>query len=1036
MLDKFTAFSLKNRLLILFGSLILLIVGSFVISRMDIDIFPELTAPTVVIMTEAHGMAPEEVERLVTFPVETSVNGSTGIRRVRSSSTMGFSIVWVEFDWRTDIYKARQTVTERLFQVREMLPEGVSQPVIAPQASLLGEMMIIALRSDTLDPMDLRTLAEWEVAPRLLSVPGVAQVNTIGGDAKEYQILADPYRMNFYGVSMSDLLNTCENININSSGGFINEYGNKYIVRGIARTNRISDIESSLIKISGDKRITLRDVAEVAMGKAPAIGTGSYRGKDAVLVTITKQPEANTVRLTKKINEAVKEIQDNVGPSVDFHTDIYNQASFIRTSVNNVLKALIEGGFFVVLVLFFFLLNYRTTFISLLAIPLSLFVTILTLRILGYTINTMSLGGMAIAIGALVDDAIIYVENTYKQLRKNVLKPPGKREKVLTVVYNASSEMRSSIFNATIIIIITFIPLFLLEGLEGRMLKPLGITFIISLFASLIVAITVTPVLCSYLLRDEKRLSKTVNGTWVERNLNTVYRKILEFTLRKNAIVLVITGVLFAAAIYLFTTAGSSFLPAFNEGALTVNIGTMPGISLDESSKIGRQAEDILLSIPEVKSVSRKTGRAELAEHSFGESVSELDVPFELDKRTRQDFFTDVREKLRAIPGVNVEVGQPITHRIDNMLSGTKANIAVKLFGDDMNELYRIANEIKNEISGIKGIGDLTVEQLIETPQIKIKARREMLARFGITVSDFTKFISCALDGQEVSDVYENERRFPLVLRYNDETRNNIDGIRKAMIDTYDGKKVPLSFVADIESSTGPDAINRENVRRKIVISVNVSGNDIGSVVKSIRKKISDGITLPENYNIEYGGQFESADIATRRLMLASVVSLLIIFIILYREFNDTTLASVILLNLPLALIGGIFAIKFSSDVISIPAIIGFITLFGIATRNGILLISRYIHSRESGTSLKESIISGSADRLNPILMTALTAALALIPLALAGDQPGNEIQSPMAVVILGGLLSSTLLNIIVVPSVYYVLQRRKEKKNQNDKND
>jgi CzcA family heavy metal efflux pump len=1036
MLDNITAFSLKNRLLILLGALILLVVGSFIISRMDIDIFPELTAPTVVIMTEAHGMAPEEVERLVTFPVETSVNGSTGIRRVRSSSTMGFSIVWVEFDWGTDIYKARQTVTERLFQVREMLPGGVSQPVIAPQASLLGEMMIIALRSDTLNPMDLRTLADWEVAPRLLSVPGVAQVNTIGGDAKEYQILADPYRMNFYGVNMGDLLNTCENININSSGGFINEYGNKYIVRGIARTNRIGDIESSLIKISGEKRITLRDVAEVVMGKEPAIGTGSYRGEDAVLVTITKQPDANTVRLTKKINEAVRDIQDNIGPSVDFHTDIYNQASFIRTSVNNVLTALIEGGFFVVLVLFFFLLNYRTTFISLLAIPLSLFVTILTLRILGYTINTMSLGGMAIAIGALVDDAIIYVENTYKQLRKNVQKPPEKREKVLTVVYNASSEMRSSIFNATIIIIITFIPLFLLEGLEGRMLKPLGITFIISLFASLIVAITVTPVLCSYLLKDEKRLSRTVNGTWVERNLNIIYRRILEFTLRKNPLVLGITGILLVAAIYLFTTAGSSFLPAFNEGALTVNIGTMPGISLDESANIGRKAENILLSIPEVKSVSRKTGRAELAEHSFGESVSELDVPFELGKRSRQEFFTDVREKLRALPGVNIEVGQPITHRIDNMLSGTKANIAIKVFGDDLNELYRIANEIKNNISGIKGIGDLTVEQLIETPQIKIKARREMLARFGITVNDFTKFISCALDGQKVSDVYENERRFPLVLRYNDETRNNIEGIRKAMIDTYDGKKVPLSFVADIESSTGPDAINRENVRRKIVISVNVSGNDIGTVVKDIRKKVSDSIMFPENYNIEYGGQFESADVATRRLMLASVVSLLIIFIILYREFNDTTLASVILLNLPLALIGGIFAIKLSSNVISIPSIIGFITLFGIATRNGILLISRYIHTRESGVSLRESIISGSADRLNPILMTALTAALALIPLAVAGDKPGNEIQSPMAVVILGGLLSSTLLNIIVVPSVYYVLQRRNEKKNKNGKND
>jgi CzcA family heavy metal efflux pump len=638
---------------------------------------------------------------------------------------------------------------------------------------------------------------------------------------------------------------------------------------------------------------------------------------------------------------------------------------------------------------------------------------------------------MAIAIGALVDDAIIYVENTYKQLRRNILKPPETRENVLTVVYSASSEMRSSIFNATIIIIITFIPLFLLEGLEGRMLKPLGITFIISLFASLIVAITITPVLCSYLLKDEKRLLRKVNGTWVEQRLNAVYKRILGYTLNKNYPVIGITGLLLIAAIYLLTTAGSSFLPSFNEGALTVNIATMPGTSLDESAKKGRLAENILLSIPEVRSVSRKTGRAELAEHSFGESVSELDVPFELGKRSKQEFLTEVRTKLRAIPGINLEVGQPITHRIDNMLSGTKANIAIKLFGNDLNELYRLANEIKNQISGIKGIGDLTVEQLIETPQIKIKAKREMLARFGITINDFTEFISYALDGQKVSDVYEDEKRFPLVLRYNDKTRGNIEGIRNSMIDTYDGKKVPLSFVADIESSTGPDAINRENVRRKIVISVNVAGNDIGSVVKEIRKKITEKIQLPENYNVEYGGQFESADIAARRLILASVVSLLIIFVILYREFLDSTLASVILLNLPLALIGGIFAIKFSSNVISIPAIIGFITLFGIATRNGILLISRYLHTRESGASLKESIIAGSADRLNPILMTALTAALALIPLAIAGDKPGNEIQSPMAVVILGGLLSSTLLNVIVVPSVYYVLQRRKEKKNQ-----
>lgn len=1028
MLDKITAFSLRNRLVILAGALLLLILGTYIVIRMDIDIFPELTAPTVVIMTEAHGMAPEEVERLVTFPIETTVNGSTGIRRVRSGSSMGFSIVWVEFDWGTDIYKARQTVTERLFQVREMLPEGVNQPVIAPQASLLGEMMIIALESDTINPMDLRTLAEWNVTPRLLSIPGVAQVNTIGGDAKEYQILADPYRMNFFGVSLNELIATCENLNINTSGGFINEYGNKYIVRGIARTESLSEIAGSLIKIDEGRRIRVRDVADVNIGRAPAIGTGSYRGRDAVLITITKQPDANTVKLTDNINEAVREIESNIGPSVKFHTDIYNQASFIKTSVTNVLKALIEGGFFVILILFFFLLNYRTTFISILAIPLSLIVTILTLKVLGYTINTMSLGGMAIAIGSLVDDAIIYVENTYKQLRKNVLKPQSGIEPVQTVVFKASSEMRSSILNATIIIIITFIPLFLLEGLEGKMLKPLGITFIISLFASLIVAITVTPVLCYYLLGNEQRLRKASKGSWAERNLGSLYNRVLNYTLRHSYPVLGITGLLLVAAIVMLTTSGSSFLPPFNEGALTVNISTMPGISLEESAKAGRQAENILLGIPEVTSISRKTGRAELAEHSFGESVSELDVPFELGERSRDDFFADVRERLKAIPGSNIEVGQPITHRIDNMLSGTKANIAIKLFGDDLNNLYGIANNIKSKISDIEGIGDLTVEQLIETPQLKIKANREMLARFGITVNDFNEFVSYAIDGQKVSDVYEDERRFPLVLRYNNESRGTIEGIRTAMIDTYDGRKVPLSFVADIESSAGPDAINRENVRRKIVISVNVAGNDIGTVVSDIRKRIDEEVVLPENYNIEYGGQFESAGAATRRLMLASIAALLVIFMILYHEFRDLSLASIILLNLPLALIGGIFAIKFSSNVVSIPAIIGFITLFGIATRNGILLISKYVQGRGKCGSLKESVISGSVDRLNPILMTALTAALALIPLAAGGDKPGNEIQSPMAVVILGGLLSSTLLNLIVVPSVYYVLQKRKEK--------
>jgi CzcA family heavy metal efflux pump len=1026
MLDKITAFSLNNKILILTGALIVLISGLFIISRIDIDIFPELTAPTVVIMTEARGMAPEEVERLVTFPIETAVNGSTGVRRIRSNSSMGFSVVWVEFNWGTDIYKDRQTVAERLLLVREMLPDGVDQPVMAPQTSLLGEIMIIAMESDTVGPMALRTIADWNLAPSLLSIPGVAQINIIGGESKEYQILADPQKMKFAGVSLNDLVSSCKNMNTNTSGGFINEFGNKYIIRGIAMTSNAEEIKGSLIKTVNGNPVRIGDIAEVATGPSPAIGTSSYMGKDAVLVTITKQPDANTVKLTKKINDAIYEISSNIGPSVNFHTDIYNQASFIKTSVNNVLKALIEGGFFVVLILFFFLLNYRTTFISLMAIPLSLLVTIIILKIMGYTINTMSLGGMAIAIGSLVDDAIIYVENSYKKLRFNVIKPLEIRETSKMVIFKASSEMRSSIVNATLIIIITFTPLFLLQGFEGRMLKPLGITFIVSLFASLVIAITLTPVLCSYLLTKEKNLIKAVNGTFTERWLQSVYKKTLNFTLKRNSLVISITGILLITSILFIMKTGAAFLPSFNEGALTINIGSMPGISLEESAKIGKEAEMILLDVPEVKSVSCKTGRAELAEHSFGENVSELDVPFELKDRSKREFLEDIRSRLKKLPAGNIEVGQPVSHRIDNMLSGTKASIAVKLFGDDLNELYRIATIIKNEISEIKGIGDLNVEQLVETPQIKIKARREMLARYGITLNDFNSFVGYAFAGEKISDVYEDEKRFPLVLRYNDKTRSTMSGIKSAMIDTYDERKVPLSFVADIESSSGINEINRENVRRKIVISVNVSGNDVVTVVDEIRNTINKTIDLPENYHIEYGGQFENARSAASRLFFASIMAVLIIFLILYLEFRDITLASVILLNLPLALIGGIFAIKLSSNVVSIPSVIGFITLSGIATRNGILLISRYINSEKADATLKERIILGSAERLNPILMTALTAALALIPLATGGDLPGNEIQSPMAIVILGGLLSSTMLNLIVVPSVFYVLRNKK----------
>ncbi len=1029
MLNRIIDYSLHNRLTVLAAALLLLVTGTWVTLTMDIDIFPELTAPTVVIMTEAHGMAPEEVEQLVTFPIETAVNGSTNIRRVRSNSSMGFSIVWAEFDWGTDVYKARQTITERLYQISDVLPPQVRKPVLAPQSSLLGEMMIFAVTSDSLSPMELRTLADWNITRRLLAVPGVAQVNVIGGEVKEYQILANPMKMNYYNISANELLNACRNSNENTPGGFINQHGSKYIVRGTTRTSNPDEIKASVIKTIHGQPVRIGDVADVVTGPAPAIGTGSYNGRNAVLVTVTRQPQSNTVKISHEINRTIEEIRKNEGNKIEIHTDIYNQANFIRTAINNVLEALIEGGFFVILVLFVFLFNYRTTLISVLAIPLSLIVSVLTLRLLGFTINTMSLGGMAIAIGSLVDDAIIDVENSWKQLRINAARRPEEKENVIKIIFRASVEMRASIINATGVIIITFLPLFMLEGFEGRMLKPLGISFIVSLFASMIVAITVTPVLCYFLLTDERILQRMSAGSWIERTLGSLYRKTLEPALKKSKLIIAGAAALLIISLVMLFTSGSSFLPPFNEGALTVNIGLMPGTSIVESGKVGRLAEKILLDIPEVIAVSRKTGRAELAEHSFGENFSELDVPFVLKDRSRREFFADVRKRLGNLPGASIEVGQPITHRIDKMLSGSKANIAIKIFGDDLNMLYNIAMGIKNEISDIEGIGDLTVEQLIETPQLKIKPRRELLAMYGISTGNFNSLINSFLGGETVSDVYEGEKRFPMVLRYNEETRGTIEGIKNTLIDTGDGKKIPLSMVADIESSSGPYSINRENVQRRIVISINVSGGDLGTVVKNIRKRINEHVTLPEGYRIEYGGQFESASRATRMLLLTSLAALIAVFLILYNEFKKSRPALIILLNLPLALIGGFFAVKLSSGIISIPVIIGFISLAGIATRNGILLISRYEHLRNEGIPLVERIIRGSADRLNPILMTALTAALALLPLALAGDKAGNEIQSPMAVVILGGLLSSTLLNLFVVPAVYYLTEKIYHKK-------
>lgn len=1025
MLNKIIQFSLNNRLIVLIAAVLLLIGGLYTAKNMEIDVFPDLNAPTVVVMTEANGMAPEEVERLVSFPIETTVNGATDVRRVRSSSTTGFSVVWVEFDWGTDIYKARQIVTEKLATLGDALPENIGQPTLGPQSSILGEIMIIGLTADSTSLLDLRTLADWTIRPRLLSTGGVAQVTVIGGDIKEYQILVDPGRMKHYGVTLDEVLQVTRNMNQNTSGGILYEYGNEYIVRGVLQSTDAAELGKAVIKKVGESPILISDVADVKIGeKTPKLGIASERTKSAVLMTVTKQPNTNTIELTDKLDASIADLQKSLPADVKVTTDIFRQERFINNSINNVQKSLYEGSIFVVIILFIFLMNGRTTFISLMALPLSLLSSILALKMMGLTINTMSLGGMAIAIGSLVDDAIIDVENVFKRLRENRQKPKDEQQSVLTVVFEASKEVRMPILNSTLIIVTSFIPLFFLSGMEGRMLVPLGIAFIVALFASTVIALTVTPVLCSYLLGNKRKNKEEKEPIFVVK-LKSVYEKSLHWALEKQKIVLGITGLLLLSAVIIFFTFGRNFLPPFNEGSFTITINTLPGISLEESDKIGRQAEEAILSIPEIQTVGRKTGRAELDEHSFGVNSSEIEAPFMLKDRSQEEMIAELREKLNTIPGISVEIGQPISHRIDHMLSGTKANIAIKLFGTDLNKMYSLGNELKSSIESIEGVADLNVEQQVERPQLKIVPKREMLARYGITLPEFSEFVSVMLSGEVVSQVYESGKTFDLTLKVADNYKDQADKIRNLMIDAGD-RKIPFEYVADITSSTGPNTVNRENAQRKIVVSANVAGRDLRSVVNDIREKVDAEIVLPEGYHIEYGGQFESEQAASRTLLIASVFAILIIFLLLYNQFRDAMQSAVILLNLPLALIGGVYAILFTSGEISIPAIIGFISLFGIATRNGILLMAHYNDLGHHGYSLNHSILQGSLDRLNPILMTALCSGLALIPLAVQGSLPGNEIQSPMAKVILGGLLTSTLLNMYVVPIVYRMLKQRK----------
>lgn len=1027
MLNKIIRFSLHNRLIVLVAAVALIILGGFTAHNTEVDVFPDLNAPTVVVMTEAKGMAAEEVEQLVTFPIETAVNGATGVRRVRSSSTAGFSVVWVEFDWSTDIYIARQIVSEKLSAMANELPDNVGTPTLGPQSSILGEVLIVGLTADSTSMLDLRTLADWTIRPRLLSIGGVAQVSVLGGDIKEYQILIHPQKMKHFGVSLSDVLNATTGMNQNTNGGTIYEYGNEYIIRGLVSSDNIEYIGDAVVKSTNNIPVTLADIAEVKVGpQTPRLGVASEKGKPAVLMTVTKQPNTGTIELTEKLEDALKDLQKNLPSDINVSTDVFRQSRFIESSIDNVKTSLYEGAIFVVIVLFLFLANTRTTVISLITLPVSLLVSILVMHYMNLNINTMSLGGLAIAIGSLVDDAIVDVENVWKHLRENRQLPENLRKPTREVVFNASKEVRMPILNSTLIIIASFVPLFYLSGMEGRMLIPLGIAFIVALLASTIVALTLTPVLCSYLLSNKNGSGKEDREAFMATWLKKHYHTALLWALANKKSVLGGSVALFIVAVCMFFTLGHSFLPSFNEGSFTINVSSMPGISLEESDKIGKRAEELLLSIPEIKTVARKTGRAELDEHALGVNVSEIEAPFELTDRTHKEVLDDIRHRLSAISGANIEIGQPISHRIDAMLSGTQASIAIKLFGDDLNKMFAIGNRIKDEIATVDGIADLNVEQQIERPELTISPKRKLLAKHGITLADFNSFVSVNLGGETVSQVYEDKKSFNLVVRAADSDRGSMERIKDLMIDTPDGGKIPLTEVAEVKSTTGPNTINRENVKRKIVVSANASGRDLRSVVNDIQARIDNNIKLPEGYHIEYGGQFESEQSASRTLMLASAVSIVIMFLLLYLQFRNALESGVILLNLPLALIGGVFALCLTTGEVSIPAIIGFISLFGIATRNGMLLISRYnTLQREEGLSLKESIMKGSLDRLNPIVMTALCSALALIPLALRGDLPGNEIQSPMAKVILGGLLTSTFLNAFIVPIIYELLNKK-----------
>ena len=1017
MLNKLIAWSLANRVVVLAAALLMLAAGIWTAVRMPVDVFPDLTAPTVTVLTEAHGMAPEEVETLVTFPIETAVNGATGVRRVRSSTAQGISVVWVEFDWGMEIFRARQIVSEKLQTVASALPAGIGAPLLAPVSSVMGEIMMVGLTGPQ-SPMELRTVADWTIRRRLLAIPGVAQVIPIGGDVKQYQVIPDPARMLAASVTLNDVVEAVAGSNQNASGGVFMNQGQEYVIRGIGRVQSIEDIASSVVVVRNSIPVTVGQVAEVTIAAAPKYGDASVNAEPGVVLAVQKQPGANTLELTRRIEGELATMQRALPRGMTIRSELFRQADFISVAVSNVMKALRDGAILVVIVLFLFLWNLRATGISIVAIPLSLVCAIFAMKFLGITINTMTLGGMAIAIGALVDDAIIDVENVFRRLKENHHLPEAEQRPALTVIYDASREIRSSIVNATLIIIVVFLPLFFLGGVEGRLLRPLGLAYVVSILASLLVAVTVTPVLCSYLLPNTRAVLREEESA-VVRWLKARYAPLLESVLARPKRVLTGAVIALAIVVAIIPFLGSAFLPEFNEGALTVSVVTVPGTSLEESNAIGKRVEQILLARPETRNTDRRQGRAELDEHAQGVNAAEIDVTLKNDI-DKEELFERLRREFSAIPGTNVTIGQPIGHRIDHMLSGTRANIAVKIFGPDLYRLRQVGTEVRDVMQDIPGVADLQLEQQTDVPQLRIIADRTAMARYGMTMANLGEAIDVAFNGEAVSQVLEEGRTYDLVVRFPAAVRETPEAIAAVMFDTPTGQRVPLSQLARVTIDRGANAISRENVQRKIVVQANVAGRDLGSTVAEIRDAVTRRVALPSGYSVEYGGQFEAQEESTRTLGALSLLAIAAIFLILFMEFRSTRTALLVMSNLPLAVVGGILAVLLTGRIVSIASLVGFVTLFGIATRNGILLVSHYRQLLAEGADFREAVMRGSLERLSPILMTALTAGLALIPLAIGGGEPGNELQTPMAIVILGGLLSATALNMVVLPALYW----------------